>query len=131
MKPQSQPLNQVYSILSPNGSAEPIAAADFWKLAANPADPRNNPDMGYLVSEFAFDADWDNWEVHPNGDEFVYCLSGRATFILEAPDGLNEIPLAPGQFVIVPKNTWHTAKVEEPTRALFVTWGHGTQTRKA
>jgi quercetin dioxygenase-like cupin family protein len=32
----------------------------------------------------------------------------------------------PGTFVIVPKNTWHTARIHAPTRMLFVTPGEGT-----
>ena len=28
--------------------------------------------------------------------------------------------------IVVPRNTWHTAKVSEPTQMLFVTPGQGT-----
>ena len=30
-------------------------------------------------------------------------------------------------YVIVPRNTWHTAKVTTPTRMLFITPGEGTE----
>src|SRR5205085_8473789 len=36
-----------------------------------------------LVAIFAFDADWPTWERHPQGDEVVCLLSGRATFLFE------------------------------------------------
>ncbi|MBV8667283.1 MAG: hypothetical protein JO269_12445 [Burkholderiaceae bacterium] len=28
--------------------------------------------QGWLISEHKFTVDWANWEMHPNGDEFVY-----------------------------------------------------------
>jgi hypothetical protein len=31
--------------------------------------------------------------------------------------------------VVVPRGTWHTAKVLEPSEALHITWGEGTQHR--
>lgn len=99
-------------------------------MAMDPTHPKNKGEMGYLVSQFDFDKDWETWEIHPNGDEFVYCLSGKMTFVLESDGANKDIPLEPGQFVIVPRNTWHTAKVNEPTKALFLTWGYGTQQRK-
>ncbi len=34
-------------------------------------------------------------------------------------------------FVVVPKNTWHTAKVHAPTMMLFVTPGEGTENRES
>jgi mannose-6-phosphate isomerase-like protein (cupin superfamily) len=80
-----------------------------------------------LISRFEFDGDWPTWEVHPAGDEFVYLLSGKAELILATADGDRSVPLGePGEFVIVPKNTWHTARISEPTAMLFVTPGEGT-----
>jgi quercetin dioxygenase-like cupin family protein len=35
----------------------------------------------------------------------------------------------PGSFVIVPKGTWHTARIAKPTSMLFVTPGEGTQNK--
>ena len=34
-----------------------------------------------------------------------------------------------GEYVIVPRNTWHTAATSVPTRMLFVTPGEGTLNR--
>jgi len=36
-----------------------------------------------------------------------------------------------GEYVLVPKNTWHTAKVRKPSRMLFITPGEGTENRPA
>lgn len=84
-----------------------------------------------LIASFSFEEDWPTWEVHPEGDEFVCLLSGDAEMILDADDGEQRVRLdTPGSFVIVPKGTWHTAKVHSPTTMLFVTPGQGTENRE-
>ncbi|MBL0924287.1 MAG: cupin, partial [Sphingomonadaceae bacterium] len=42
---------------------------------------RNSADgaEGRLVTMSRFTADWESWEMHPEGDEMVLCLSGRMT----------------------------------------------------
>jgi len=83
-----------------------------------------------LVSLFAFDADWPTWEIHPAGDEIVVLLSGRATLHLKTVEGERQAALSePGSYVVVPRNTWHTAKIAEQTRMLFITPGEGTENR--
>ena len=85
-----------------------------------------------LVSAYSFDHDWSNWERHPHGDEVVVLLGGRAEMILDSPGGRESVRLAkPGDFVVVPKGTWHTARVATPTRMLFVTPGEGTEHRQS
>ncbi len=84
-----------------------------------------------LVSSYTFDADWPTWEVHPAGDEFVVLLSGDVELVLRREDGdditrMNE----PGTFVIVPRNTWHTARIHSPAAMLFITPGEGTENRE-
>lgn len=81
-----------------------------------------------LVSCYRFDADWPTWERHPAGDEIVCLLSGRATFLLEGEKQPIEVK-APGEFVVVPKGVWHTAKTTVPTTMLFVTPGEGTENK--
>ena len=84
-----------------------------------------------LVSAYDFAEDWPNWEMHPNGDEIVCLLAGAATLVLERPGGNQSIALGDsGAFAIVPKGTWHTARVEVPCRMLFITPGEGTQVRQ-
>ena len=47
------------------------------------------------------------------------------------PHGDETVRLSePGAFVIVPRGTWHTAKVNVPTTMLFVTPGQGTENRE-
>jgi mannose-6-phosphate isomerase-like protein (cupin superfamily) len=84
-----------------------------------------------LIASFSFDGDWPTWEVHPEGDEFVCLLSGDADMILDSDEGEQRVRLTtPGSLVIVPKGTWHTAKVHAPTSMLFVTPSQGTQNRE-
>jgi mannose-6-phosphate isomerase-like protein (cupin superfamily) len=84
-----------------------------------------------LVSTFAFDAPWPTWEMHPAGDEFIYLLEGDTELLLASPDGQQDCRLAePGQYLLVPRGTWHTARPRVATRLLFVTPGQGTENRQ-
>jgi quercetin dioxygenase-like cupin family protein len=68
--------------------------------------------------------------MHPKGDEVVCLLSGSLDFVLEMGREERRVSLEKaGQFVLVPKGIWHTAKVAEPSRLLFITAGEGTQHR--
>jgi len=88
-------------------------------------------EKGRLLSVLSMAADWTNWEMHPAGDEILFMLEGKATFILDLPDGLKEIALNSGRLLVIPKGVWHTAKVSEPARLLAITAGLGTQHRPA
>ena len=81
-----------------------------------------------LVSCHEFNSAWDTWECHPRGDEVVILLSGSATMVL-ALDGEHRVTqlMTPGEFVIVPRGTWHTASAAENARMLFITPGEGTE----
>lgn len=83
-----------------------------------------------LVSSYTFDADWSTWEMHPKGDEVVCLLSGSVTFVLERASGNEEILLDRADaFIVVPRGTWHTARVRVPSTMLFITPGEDTQHR--
>ena len=81
-----------------------------------------------LVSCCSFDADWPTWKIHPAGDEIVCVLSGEARLVLDYGERLEEIALdEPFAFAIVPRNTWHTARIESPCTMLLITPGEGTE----
>ena len=81
-----------------------------------------------LISAHHFSENWPTWEKHPEGDELLVLLSGRAVFSLRLESGDESVELKePGSFLIVPKNTWHTAHIDEPTSMLFITPGEGTE----
>jgi uncharacterized cupin superfamily protein len=131
--PQPGPYNlgSTYLRLRPDASIEPLPVdASFWQriAAGELGDFRNE----YLVTIHSFDKDWSLWEMHPSGDEVVCLLSGSVSFVLEEPERRRAITLQRnGAYVIVPRGTWHTAKVVEPSQMLFVTAGEGTQHRDA
>lgn len=85
---------------------------------------------GRLVSMYDFAESWDSWEMHPAGDELVVCLSGAMTLHQELADGSTRtVTIGPGEYAINPPGTWHTADVEGPATALFITAGKGTRHR--
>lgn len=121
--------SETYVHLTAGGAAEALPGGEaFW---SRPEPELDRLGQGWLVTEFECSSDWSNWEMHPEGDEFVYLLSGAAVLLLEHPDGLREVPLQGRAAVVVPRGVWHTAKVSRPARMLFVTLGQGTQHRPA
>jgi mannose-6-phosphate isomerase-like protein (cupin superfamily) len=83
-----------------------------------------------LIACHTFDEDWPTWEIHPHGDEIVILLSGDTTLVLQQDHGEHRVRLSePGAYVIVPRNTWHTARTSATTKMLFITPGEGTENR--
>lgn len=121
-------LDSTFVVLEEQGEATPIAVSDrfFADLETQFGDFSGKR----LVSHFAFEQDWDSWEMHPAGDEVVYLLAGQVDFVLEQPGGNQTVSLkAIGSYLLVPRGTWHTAKVHTPSSLLFITPGEGTQHR--
>lgn len=85
---------------------------------------------GRLVSMHSFSESWDSWEMHPEGDEMVLCLSGAMTLRQEMRDGSTAtVTITAGEYAINPPGCWHTADVDGEATALFITAGLGTQHR--
>jgi|SRR5262249_9502658 len=61
-------------------------------------------------------------EVHPDGDEILYVVSGRLRVTGESEPSA-AIELGPGQACIVPRGEWHRVSVLEPTQLIHVTPG--------
>lgn len=81
-----------------------------------------------LVSCYEFSENWQSWERHPHGDEVVILLSGQAEFILQTDEDNVSIHLnRQGEYVLVPRNVWHTARTERGCKLLFITPGEGTE----
>lgn len=121
-------IHSTYVVLEDNGNAIPIAVNDrfFEDLEHQFGDFTGKR----LISHFTFQQDWDSWEMHPDGVEFVCLLAGQVDLILEQ-DGVESVTRlnAPGAFVLIPHSTWHTARVHTPSSMLFITPGEGTQHR--
>ena len=74
-----------------------------------------------LVTVFDSVEDCKAWERHQTGDEVLVALSGLATFIIEAPDGVQQHILKAGDALAPPAGCWRTADVMELGRILFLT----------
>jgi mannose-6-phosphate isomerase-like protein (cupin superfamily) len=98
---------------------------DFWQKL----DERRQLAEGRLVSAYGFTGDWTSWERHPAGDELVFQLAGAMDFVVEQADGEQTIRLRGRSALVVPRGAWHTARVLEPSEAIFVTRGEGTEHR--
>lgn len=85
---------------------------------------------GRLVSMHSFAQPWDSWEMHPAGSEVVVCTAGRLILVQEIDGEEVRTPLSPGEYAINPPGVWHTADVEGPATAVFITAGVGTEVRK-
>jgi mannose-6-phosphate isomerase-like protein (cupin superfamily) len=62
-------------------------------------------------------------EMHPDGDELLYLISGAVTLILELADGDRLVDLGAGDAVVVPKGVWHKITMREPGRLIHITPG--------
>jgi len=66
-------------------------------------------------------------EMHPDGDELLYVISGRVQVIGDSDP--EPLPLATGEACIVPKGEWHRLEMLEPTTLLHITPGPGHEHR--
>ncbi len=82
-----------------------------------------------LVSQHRFSENWDVWEMHPKGAEVVVCTDGTITLVQEIDGEEVRTTLSQGEYAINPPGVWHTADVETPAEALFITAGIGTEHR--
>jgi mannose-6-phosphate isomerase-like protein (cupin superfamily) len=127
-----------YLLLEPDGTVCFLpGGGGFWNqvMSGNATDPGIRrllgSDKGRLLSVLSMSADWTNWEMHPAGDEILYMLEGKATFVLDLSSGLTEVGLGTGRLLLIPKGVWHTVRLTAPVRLLAITAGSGTQHRPA
>jgi mannose-6-phosphate isomerase-like protein (cupin superfamily) len=114
-----------YLVLADGPAAKRIEVGpDFWQTI----DLRTDL-AGRLVGIFRYGADWDSWEMHPDGDEIVILLSGAIDLVLEEMGGERIVELRDRAAVIVPRGVWHTANAIAPSEALHITRGAGTTHR--
>jgi mannose-6-phosphate isomerase-like protein (cupin superfamily) len=70
-----------------------------------------------------------NGEMHPDGDEVLYLISGKVEVVLEMPDGVETLAIAPGQGCVIPKGVWHRVNLLETSQLFHVTPGPGGEHR--
>ena len=93
------------------------------RLVEQPGGPPKRID-GFTVGapDITGDAPHDG-EVHPDGDELLYLVSGAVTVTLELADGNRLVDLGAGDAVVVPKGVWHQITMREPGRLIHITPG--------
>jgi mannose-6-phosphate isomerase-like protein (cupin superfamily) len=62
-------------------------------------------------------------EMHPDGDELLYIVSGAVTLTLELDDDDLVVELGAGEAVVVPQGVWHKIVMREPYHLLHITPG--------
>ena len=62
-------------------------------------------------------------EMHPDGDELLYLISGRVQVVLELDDGDRVVDVDAGQALVVPRGVWHLIRVVEPGQLFNITPG--------
>jgi quercetin dioxygenase-like cupin family protein len=67
-------------------------------------------------------------EMHPDGDEVLYLISGKVRVTLET-DPAQELNMLPGDGMIVPKGIWHRVDIIEPSQIVYLTPGPGGEYR--
>ena len=68
-------------------------------------------------------------EVHPDGDEVLYLISGAVSVRLELAGGDQHIDLAAGDALVVPRGVWHKITMKELGQLLHITPGPGGDAR--
>jgi mannose-6-phosphate isomerase-like protein (cupin superfamily) len=93
------------------------------QLVDQPGGPPQRID-GFTVGapEITGDAPHDG-EMHPDGDELLYMLSGAVTVTLELAEGDCLVDLGAGDAVVVPKGVWHQITMREPGQLIHITPG--------
>jgi mannose-6-phosphate isomerase-like protein (cupin superfamily) len=62
-------------------------------------------------------------EMHPDGDELLYLVSGAVTVTLELPGGDTRVDLGAGDAIVVPQGVWHQITTRERARLIHITPG--------
>ena len=119
-------LAEVFAVLKPDLSVQQVVNEPslYVELDENFAGFKGH----VLIAMHDFSEDWPSWECHPAGDEIVVLLSGRCEFLLKTENSTKTLLLTePGDYAVVPQGVWHTAKIAEMAKVLFITPGENTQ----
>ncbi|MCZ1010990.1 cupin [Streptomyces lydicus] len=79
------------------------------------------------------DVHGDHWEMHPEADEAVCCLSGgfRIYFRPAEPDATEDmVRVSVGTAGIIPRGRWHRIELDGPSTLMSITLRHGTRLEK-
>jgi len=68
-------------------------------------------------------------EMHPDGDEIVYVISGKIEVTLELESD-QTVNVEAGEGVIIPRGIWHKVHVVEPVELVTISPGPGFEFRE-
>lgn len=100
-------------------------SASILPATADPAIPVDGATFG--VATMSENSPHDG-EMHPDGDEVLYLISGRVRVTLETVP-VQTLDVDPGDGLIVPKGVWHRVDILEPSQIVYMTPGPGTEYR--
>lgn len=111
------------------GKVVNISRAGVAAIASCPPGPPKRID-GYTIGVIP-DLDGPSphrGEMHPDGDELLYLVSGAIEVVFDDGDGATvgaetTVALRDGDAVIVPRGVWHRIEVVEPAYFVHVTPG--------
>jgi len=88
---------------------------------------------GWLVGVYEMSAEMTHEEMHPEGDELHFLVSGRVDLVFTSADdpggATSTITMTAGTSAAVPRGVWHRFVVHEPGQGLAITAGRGTEHR--
>ncbi|MDQ3469435.1 MAG: cupin domain-containing protein [Actinomycetota bacterium] len=113
------------------GTARPIEDFDWSadRLGAYERATAADGADGRMVMMFHMVGAWTAWERHPAGAEVVIACTGTHRFVQELDGGEHVVELGPGEALINPPGTWHTADSGEGGWIVTITPGLGTEHR--
>jgi mannose-6-phosphate isomerase-like protein (cupin superfamily) len=132
----AEPLHERYwYVEGTDARPVPLPVDAFWSqvMSGAPNDPFVAHVLeadGWLVTQYDVDGAADHEEMHPEGDELHYLVSGDLDFVLAHDDGsTSAITLRPGTMCNVPRGVWHRIDARAPSRGIAFTAGRGTRHR--
>lgn len=112
-----------------------VRVDEFWTqvMSGAPTDPfvaHVIEAEGWLVGQYDLDGSTDHEEMHPDGDELHYLVSGDLDLVLVDDDGsTTAVSMRPGTMANVPRGVWHRIEARAPSRGIALTAGRGTRHR--
>ena len=85
------------------------------------AEHCTDEEPGYIMMIETTPEDWTAWECHPAGYEIVHVLEGQGTFYQQVNGDEVATAFEPGTTLVNAPGMWHTADVEVPMKALYIT----------
>lgn len=67
-------------------------------------------------------------EMHADGDEILYLISGNVRVVFPVDD-LDDIDVAPGDGLVIPRGLWHRVDILAPSRIVYLTPGPNNEYR--